>query len=59
MRRQLKRKPTVAQRNLARASRQQVAEEEDNFDDIIYQDTFTTDEINSLTRIEMLKILES
>ena len=58
MRRQSKRKPTVAQRNLARASRQQVAEEKDNFDNIIYQNTFTTDEINSLTRRQMVKILE-
>ena len=58
MRRQSKRKATVAQRNVARASRQPVAEEKDNFDDIIYQDTFTTDEINSLTRRQMVKILE-
>ena len=38
MRPQLKRKATVAQRNVARASCQPVAEEKDNFDDIIYQD---------------------
>ena len=58
MRPQLKRKATVAQRNVARASCQPVAEEKDNFDDIIYQDTFTTEEINSLTRRQIVKILE-
>ena len=50
MRPQLKRKATVAQINVARALCQPVTEEKDNLDDIIYQDTFTTEEINSLTR---------
>ena len=58
MRPQLKRKATVGQSYVARASRQLIAEEKYDFDDIIYQDTFTTDEINSLTRRQMVKILE-
>ena len=56
MRPQYKRKATAAQRNVARASCQPVVEEKDNFDDIIYQDTLTTEEINSLMRRQTVKI---